>query len=392
MTTIGQAFDRGRNNFDAIRLFSAVLVIYGHSYVFTGQAGKEPLQLISSGSIDVSGLGVCIFFVISGFLVTRSVLQHELSVYLTSRALRILPALLLVCAFDVFVIGPLFTRLPLVEYFGSTQTFYHFRNALIFDLHFGLPGTFTDLIIPAVNGSLWTLPIEVTMYLLLPFLALLGVAVCRRGIFVLYAAAAIGFLSLTIYAGPGGGGLLFRGVPTWHAAVFGLFFLGGSMLWVCRDRIPLNGGLAAVCLILEFAAFGMPIDRYVQFLSVPYLTIYAGLARLIPFPSKNIGDLSYGTYVFAFPVQQAIVSLAVSIGPLLLTVVSLPIILTLAFLSWRFVEQPALRLRAWVQGNEGRFSGSHSMRKTAHNGGDPERDDGGYGLTSAIDGLPLSRL
>ena len=107
---------------------------------------------------------MCGFFAISGFLVTASLLKRGLVDYTISRALRIYPALA-VCVFaTVFILGPALTRLSLSEYFSHPTTWNFLTNALLFmNMVWTLPGVFESNVLPAVNGSLWTLPVEVSL-------------------------------------------------------------------------------------------------------------------------------------------------------------------------------------------------------------------------------------
>ncbi|MCB2097271.1 MAG: acyltransferase, partial [Parvularculaceae bacterium] len=111
--TIEDAWRAGKsagNNFDAIRLFAAALVIFSHSYeVSGGGRATEPFEIIS-GQISFGELAVLIFFALSGFLIAKSWAAHpQLSVFMRNRVLRIMPALLVSVALLVFIAGPLLT-------------------------------------------------------------------------------------------------------------------------------------------------------------------------------------------------------------------------------------------------------------------------------------------
>lgn len=156
------------DNFAAIRLLAALVVVFGHSFPLTGSEGPGYL-----GS-PASTLAVKIFFVISGYMISESWLRDpHIGRYLRRRALRIFPALFVLCLFSVLVVGPALTSADLATYLSHHGTWNYLTNIALYP-NYSLPGVFEGNIYPsAVNGSLWTLPIEFSMYLLLPVLLLL---------------------------------------------------------------------------------------------------------------------------------------------------------------------------------------------------------------------------
>ena len=349
MKTLGQAFDPKRNNFDVIRLFAAVLVLVSHCYPLTGRK-TEPFASYLGDFDTGGGWGVSIFFVISGFLVTRSVLERSVGIYLRSRMLRIVPALTFVSLFEILVIGPIFTKMPMRDYFFNPSTYFHLRNASVFWLNFSLPGVFvSNPVSGVVNGSLWTLPIESAFYVLLPILWVFGLLKPERIILLLSGVAlwlAFGIIQLD-WDWTNQGGILFAGGPTYSTIKEGVFFLLGACLWIHRDRIPITGGLAVCCVLLLVIFAYQKASLVAMYVALPYLVIYVAVTEKVRFPFyERIGDLSYGTYLFAYPVQQAIVATSANaIGPRLLAAIALPLTLMLAMFSWHSIERPILAIR-----------------------------------------------
>ena len=345
--TIYSAFESRSNNFDVLRLLAALAVLVSHSYFFTGTVAAEPFLKYFGGYETGGGWGVATFFVISGFLVTRSVLTRETGDYLAARALRIVPALIVVSLFTVFVIGPLTTALPLPEYFSSTATFSYLANAFVFKIQYSLPGVFEKLHDKAANGSLWTLPIEASFYVILPILFVTGL-LKRSIVLALYVVMMVLYAHGLHFEGlsfVNQGVSLSMGVTSFTALHFGLYFVAGSLLWLYRDRIPLSAGLAFSAVLLLYMGSTGVAKQIILHIALPYLVIYAALYRKAQTNAYDrIGDVSYGVYIYAMPVQQSVVYfLGSEIGPTLLTSISLPAVLLLAFLSWRYVERVSLK-------------------------------------------------
>ena len=153
------------NNFNIIRIVAAAMVIYGHMSSIMGVYKHTVYDQA------VSSLAVKILFVISGYLIMVSLINDDhFGRYMVRRCFRIFPGLIGVVLFSALIIGPIFTNLPLSEYFTSKITWNYLRNILLYPIYV-LPGVFSDYTYPnAVNGSLWTLPIEFALYLVLPAL------------------------------------------------------------------------------------------------------------------------------------------------------------------------------------------------------------------------------
>ena len=151
---IGDRFDPQHNNFDVIRVLAAATVIISHSFPLLGKP-YEPFARYLGNYDTGGGLAVAVFFVISGFLICRSCLERPIQAYLVARCLRIVPALAVLVLLGMFLVGPVFTTLPLDEYFAAAGTYEHLLNISIFFQHTGLPGVFWG---GPVNGTIWTLP------------------------------------------------------------------------------------------------------------------------------------------------------------------------------------------------------------------------------------------
>ena len=170
-----QKADSKENNFHFLRFLAAALVIFSHSYPLSGSKFEPFAWLVQYNTFG--GLAVNIFFLISGFLITKSWLDNpNIFQFSMKRILRIMPAFIVAIFFSVFVVGPLVTNLSFKEYIVHPFTKLYLMNVFMFPIHYNLPGVFVNNPYPnAVNGSLWSLPVELIMYGLVAVLGLLRV-------------------------------------------------------------------------------------------------------------------------------------------------------------------------------------------------------------------------
>ncbi len=171
MTLMNQKKNQRDNNFDFLRFLAASVVIVSHNFVIFRL--KEP-GLYNYNTLG--GIGVSIFFVMSGFLITKSWKENpHFITFLKKRSLRIFPALFFIILFCSFVLGPIVTTLDLIEYFKNGQTWSYLKNLFLYPFQFNLPGVFQNNPFPnVVNGPLWTLPIEFLMYVSIGIIGLFG--------------------------------------------------------------------------------------------------------------------------------------------------------------------------------------------------------------------------
>lgn len=334
---------RHDNNFDFLRLFAASAVVIGHSYWLSGNIQHEPLRQFT-GHSDMADVAVNLFFVMSGFLIAASWLNSRSPVdFLGKRALRIFPALFVSVLLGVGLVGSLATQLPLEEYFSDSQTLAYLWNLLLLS-RFELPGVFLDNPFPrTVNGSLWTLPYEVGMYL-----GLLGLGLLRLLHRHLVPLIPLGLMLLHFVLMPrlGIDSELLEKVSR-----LGMFFFSGTALYLYRAQVPWNAGLALGLLGLNLLTAGSDHWFLVHVLTLPYLAIYLahlrvpGLAR-----AGRAGDFSYGVYIFSFPLQQLIIWRYPGLSVPAFALLSLAGSLALGVLSWHFIEAPALALKRFLPG------------------------------------------
>jgi len=336
-TTLGAAFDPRNNALNAIRLLLALLVIVWHSFPLSGhEVPFAPLRQVF-GRISVDG-----FFAISGYLIVASwVRTPKWWPFLRARLLRIFPAFWVSLIITAVVIAPLSVVVrgaPLDGAFWSGAARYVASNAGLWVSQYDIAGTPLDVPYPgAWNGSMWTLFWEFLCYLGVLALGLAGLFRRRLVVPVLFVLTLVGVLA-TSY-GPVGN--------FWveHGSHFGVMFLAGTLIYQHADRIPLNRTWIIAALALLAGSAMLPDYRLVAALPIAYLMIALGaLGRHPRLQVRN--DFSYGTYIFAFPLQQLLATLGVaSLGVPLFCLAGIAVTLPVAAASWFWIEKPALRLK-----------------------------------------------
>ena len=353
--TLGQSLsgpDARNNAFDSIRLFAASAVIISHSFALTsGSDLTEPLFRLTRGQATIGLSAVGIFFIVSGLLISMSFDRSKTAArFALNRALRLFPGLWVCVLLTVFVLGPVLTMLPLSDYVSDKQT-WGFLGALVFwPFSSGMGGMFPDNPYPhAVNGSLWTLKYEVVFYIGGAILLLTGR--WRRALVLL--AWGVSMVATILLRDPHQhSGLLYH-----VAQLLWLFrFYGAGMLcYLYRDRVPLHTGFGWLAAFGVVVAMATPLFAEALALGGAYTVLI--LAFHAPRWFKRLtrrGDMSYGVYIYAFPIQQALVPFSLSFrSPAFANIaLSFPLILLLAWLSWRLVEAPALRFKQGSKGTQ----------------------------------------
>lgn len=338
--TVADCIASKRDNFTALRLCAASIVIYGHCWVIGNSNGED--DWITRHVLEFSGdVAVNMFFFVSGFLVTGSYIRRRsLRAFAKSRVLRIYPALLVCVILCTFVLGPSVTTLPLHAYFADPQLYSFFAiNSSLLAMRSFLPGVFkTNHYLGVVNGSLWTLPGEMQMYTYVAAMGVLGL-LQRRSRFAVVLALLV---TLAVVARDH---VPLTSIPEYYR--FGGFFAAGACCWMFRDHVPVSGllllALVGLCFItypgaaylLVFAATTAYFCLW--FVYVPGLELF-----------NRLGDYSYGLYLYGFPMQQLVAWKCPALGPWAILATSLPLALGLGVLSWHLVEKPALELKQSV--------------------------------------------
>ena len=333
-TGLDQAWATGRNNFNLMRLVAAWMVIYGHAWAITGSSGQDLVARLTRFKF-AGGAAVDVFFVISGFLIAASLQRNSIAGYLASRVLRIVPGLAVCVALGAFVLGPLLTTVA--DYWQRPEVWrYFWANASLTSSAYLLPDVFEGLPRTAVNGSLWTLPIEVRLYLALLLASMLGLLAARRYTPLWLLTLVCGY-AWARWQAP---------LPEYLAnyAWCIAFFITGTALWINRERIALSWWMLLGLLVAAAVTRGGPWFHIPYFLLLSYGTLFVAFVPRLPVIRHH--DLSYGLYLYGWPSQQLVQQFIAPDGtPLTNMAWATALALLLAALSWFLVERPALRLK-----------------------------------------------
>ncbi len=334
--TLDEAARSRSDNYLPLRHLAALMVIYGHSYALVRQApGQSDLFAKLMPGFYAGNLAVYLFFAISGYLVTLSLLRHPgLWRYVRNRTLRVYPAYLVCLLVCVFGIGLAFTTLSAGQYLSAEGTWrYLTRNLQPVTLAWALPGVFESNPYPnVVNGTLWSLGLEVRWYFYLGLLAALTI-VRRRWAFTLVALAVVGY----------GGWDWWIGKPDVNEyRALSQTYLIAALCAHWRDRVPVSHWAMAAFALAAVALHGTRGFGPAAVLAAMYFTFWAAY-RLPAMPWPNGHDYSYGLFLYGFPAQQSLVALMPALSPLQLLPISVVCALSFAVASWHLIERPALR-------------------------------------------------
>lgn len=337
-------------------------------YAFRGSlppkvGSGEALSGSAIASMSYSALGreifrpsffalVGMFFALSGFLVAGSAIRTgSIRTFFVNRAMRILPALSVEVTLSALVLGPLVTAYTLADYFSDWRFFRYFGN-IVGHISYVLPGVFESNPWPnMVNATLWTLPAEFWCYAIMLVLMITGTVLAKKRLTIGIAAATLAVVGLTLYDP-----ITFNirdGVTHYSSWYIVIMFLFGVLLYVNAEHIPLSPLLFVVCAVTYYGLMIFDVLSSLSGLPLAYCMVYVGMMRfptvdrLIPF------DLSYGTYLYGFPITQAVIFFLLPVfAPLgramsFSLIYTLVLILTVAFsaCSWIWIEKPALSMR-----------------------------------------------
>lgn len=343
---VADALAHPHNNFGLLRVVMAVAVVVSHAFSVTdGRVEQEPwfhTTGFTLGEHAVNG-----FFAISGFLVTMSFVKRGWRDYALARLLRIAPGLIAATLVVALLIGGAMTSLDKTAYYSDFRLWRFISGTLTsFKSAAALPGVFEGNPLQFPMGTVWTLKYETLCYLGVLLAGLAGLLAKPR-----LALAALVSLTLAVVvreiAMPDGP----KGTET--ALRLPLIFLAGGVIYLYRDRVRVSLPLLALSLIALVALSYTPLYKAALYLVTAWGILVLALAPALTRRSvEPPADLSYGVYLYGWPVQQALHGLFPALGAVALLWPSLALTVVVAALSWFLIEKPALGLkRRWMRGS-----------------------------------------
>lgn len=339
--TLEDVFDPRRNSLNAFRLLLAAIVIGSHSWLLSGAGAQPALGGIALGTWAVIG-----FFAVSGFLVTRSRLSGgSASAFYWNRGLRLLPGLLVCVLVIAFVLAPFSVLIDTESSYSlSSAISYVLTNAPLAPQAFSQKTIEHTLIgVPVTgywNGPLWTLLWEGCCYVAVGVLA--SVFRGRH----LTAAIIVAFIASTVLAAVIVLGIVDGGTRFGAAVLLIPAFFAGALAYMLRRRLDVSWGMTFVWFLVIAASAALGVAG--AFAAFPLFLVMIRLSDALPLSFIDARhDVSYGLYIYGWPVQQLILLAAVPAGlPLpVFVIVSLLATVPFAVFSWVAIERPALGLK-----------------------------------------------
>lgn len=332
----GIEIGRGQNNFDAVRIGLAAIVVFAHLSDLTGRPEFQTLRRFFDSDFAVKA-----FFAISGFLVSRSYASSgSIAVFAEKRARRIYPAYL--CALMLcLTIGAMTSRLDIGAFIHAPETIrYLIANAALLNfLQPTLPGVFESNPMQAMNGALWTIKVEVALYLSVPILYWM----LKRQRAALFALALIMASGAWVYF------FRYHAVAPWAPEAARQFpgqlsyFVVGA--WLALSK-PAFGNLRWILLASTIAFFATK-DTHARILIEPFfysclvLFLAANIDKILN--AGKYGDMSYGIYLYHSPIIQLLYYLGAFENAYLGLATTWAATLGAASCSWHLVERRLLK-------------------------------------------------
>lgn len=345
--TLAAYASRDNNSFGVIRLAAAIMVIVTHAYgVVGGWDAAEPLAQSTGWSLGSHAVNV--FFILSGFMVAASWERSANWVdFAVARLLRIMPALICVNLLIILLAGLFLTTAPAARYWSIENIgLFLYKANVALSSKAALDGVFETAPIPgAINTPIWTIRFEIVCYMsLMAFLGLMGMLRLQRPVRLaaILLILAVSALVMSLDESPH----VFRFAG--HMARFTFAFYLGVLAWTLRDEVPVRFPIAVALIALAAAAYGQPwlVRLPLTLIATAYLAFWVGSLPMGWLQRATADtDLSYGTYICGFFIQQWLIVALPDSSVLLNATLATAIALAAAWISWTFIEKPALSLR-----------------------------------------------
>jgi peptidoglycan/LPS O-acetylase OafA/YrhL len=342
-------FDPRKNSFGFLRFCLATLVIFDHSYPLGGFGLKS---FFGSLQETYGGFAVYNFFILSGFLITRSYINSSsIWRFLWNRFLRIFPAFWVCSIVTIMIFAPIIYLTEngsLYGYFNieSNNPLDYFKANFFLEMRqYGIANLLKNIPYPsAFNGSLWTLIYEFKCYLLIGFIGWLGILNKQKTI-VICLFVFLWFVYIIDIGILGFASKVFPYFSDIYVLRLTMYFLAGAIYFLFIENIIVSKKIFIVAIVLTLISLKSNFYLLIAPLTLPYILFL--LAFKLPFSSfDKYGDFSYGLYIYAFPIQQMLSFFGLNtIGLPLYFTLSLLVTMIPSVLSYYLVEKPFLKFK-----------------------------------------------
>jgi peptidoglycan/LPS O-acetylase OafA/YrhL len=285
------------------------------------------------GTLSFGELAVDGFFLLSGYLIMQSWdAQPQAWPFLKKRMLRIYPGFVIATLVCAFAVGPLAAEPE--TYFRELNVTALLANMTLLQKP-AVPQVFAGLPHAGINSSMWTISAEFTCYLGILILGVAGALVRRRTWLV---------LAVLVFAVGATARMSAETIPGMRLA---MLFLSGGTYYLYRDRIRMHGGIAAgAAAFVILCMFSWRLSELAVTTVGGYALIYAASKRSGLLSQFNrLPDVSYGVYLYGWPIQNLLIWYNPTMSPWSLFALSVPCALLAGTISWYLIEEPALRLK-----------------------------------------------
>ena len=346
-----------QNNFTFLRLLFGLLVVVTHSYPLAGVLTGDYLSTITNAQAEFSYFGLSGFFIISGYLCFQSLERcNTIGEYYWKRSLRIFPGLFVVLLLTV-VLGVFVYESSLHDYLLNTSMWKYLpANMTIVRQQVAIDGIFThNPYNSAINGSLWSLEYEVIFYIWLSVLFFFP----RKAKMIILGVALIVLLTSYIFFMDKVGAHKYMFLNGRLMLEFGPYFFAGALMSLFKmEEIRQRALLTIILAILLVFAFYLNYFTPAKFFLLPPLVLLIGTAtaaKPVAWMMQKTEDMSYGIYIYAFPIQQTLMHFF-NFSSLQLMIPSLMLSIIAGYASWHWIEKRCLRYKnlSWskVPGNK----------------------------------------
>ena len=342
-----QRLDLKNNSFDILRLILAFIVITGHNIsLFKNQfpTWLETVAYADQDKLSMGSYAVFGFFVLSGILITRSAINSSsIWSYLKKRFWRIYPAYWMCTFLIAFLFSPILfilnggTIAEFIKIYLSGSFKYFFFNITAYLAVLDINGLYEKILDwEGANGALWTLAYETRAYILIAVLMLFGVVKKLWVYIALFVVFTIAYI-VAVYQPD----LFLNGnINKLHNFSMISYFLLGSIILFFIDKIAIDWKLFCIACVGLLCSMYFSLVPILAPISTAYIVLFLGAK--IPFKdfAKKYGDISYGAYLFGYPIQAFLITLGFTkFGFIVFQILSLVLATIIGYVSYNYFEK-----------------------------------------------------